>query len=1756
MNTNIGDYFRNVRVPAPQSPKNRRGLKLDVRRKAKRTVRWVNGHRIVAGFMALLLLATAVLPTVYGLLQQRKYAVSSATDKVIAKANDELAKKLVYDEAKQAYVFNKENMPFDVAGSSIDKKAADQVATVRMLQAKADAQQTVKVGQGTKDEQLYSSQFPKDFAQGATYYDNEARLSFSLVPKFAALSGDRVGDRLVYPLKDFPGQAIYTVSSDGVKEDVVLQKYVSDKVTLEYFLGIPETLESRLLDSGAIGIYSADPSVYGASVLAPNADIGEAIKAQAAAPKSHLAFVIPPPHVAEADGNSDGVETKFVVKGNSVSVVTTGLSKASYPLSIDPTVVVASSSGFNTGNNESNSIVGTNAVQRQPTTGGDSTGSWTSTTTMNETRRSAGSASYNGYAYVVGGFNTADGDLNTVEYAAINSNGTLGSWASTTSLPGARAAGQAVAYDGYLYFLGGANTSSVPYSDVYIAPINSNGTLGSWASTTSLLDTRRSFGAAAYKGYMYVWGGSTTDSHTGGVATSMYAPIHANGTLGSWTSGTSFTTARSVGMSVQHNGYLYIMGGINTSGTTQTSVQSAPIQSDGTIGTWSANTALTVNRRQSATVVYGGYVYLIAGVLNGSVTDTTTYAPILANGTLGSWQTLNAVTDVTRNNPQALAANGYLYVLGGSGPSDTPVYATTRYVQISEAGNPGVATDTTHNMTTSRERHATAVWNGHLYQLGGYGGSSNNYNGFAQHVPLGANGNTTATETVGTSFTTVRADLGGVAYNGYLYALGGYNGSTDTYYANVQYHAIASDGTISGAWSSTTALPTARGGIDVAAYNGYMYVMGGRDSGGNLDEVQYAVINSDGTLGSWSTTTVLPSAMNRMRVAAYNGYMYVMGGGTHALPAAGTGASPSGSRATGAGASTVYYAPINSNGTVGSWTATSSLNLGRSEFGGAVSNGVLYATGGFHNTSPRTNIEYAKINADGSVGTWQFGPDLASGDLNAGSTSAEAYNGHLYSTGGRDDTNITNTQRTSQTNYWTIRNGGSGAVNTWTTSGNTLPAGRSYATSVHLNGYAYVIGGNAVANYYYAALNRDGTVGSWSSAQTFPATLTGASAVTYKGRIYVVGGNTTDVYYAQPASNGSIASWTATTSLPAAIQHGGAAQHNGSVYLVGGAVGSTSQTTVYYAQIMPDGSLGAWQTNGNVLPAARSHQAVTAANGYLYALAGYNGTSDQTGTYYARVNPDGSVGPWATSILQLPTALSGAMGVAVGGHIYLSGGASSDKTYRTSITHDGAITGWEVSPGVSMPATKIYASGVYANGYMYNFGGNASTTVYYSALTTVPRVAEYSKLIDLGTTGNIQTFGLTGLRADNISARYRLAGLDGVFGSETSVFSHTYSGKVVPWTTTNALSGSRQGSGGVVLNGYAYVVGGSTSVLYAKLNADGTTASWATAGTLAVNIKSNGVAAANGYVYAIGGSNTTPTAQTAVYYAKQNADGTLASFATTTALGTATTRLTAVTANGYIYVLGGGDESGSKYATTYYAPLNADGSIGSWTSTTALPNQRESANAVVLNGYVYVLGGNGGSVVDTVYYAPLNSNGTIGSWSSTTALPAVRHTGSVVTMNGYIYYIGGTAVTGTGGQVSTVYYAQANSNGTIGSWSTSTSTVPVALSDMAAVAAYGYVYLMGGLDASSTAVSTVYYGRLSPVYGTDLTSPTRYVRMTVTMDETQANGSFPEVQVGELKGLYIDYRIVPAPASRLYGGKFFSNGQLQPLIQPGTNPEN
>ena len=261
--------------------------------------------------------------------------------------------------------------------------------------------------------------------------------------------------------------------------------------------------------------------------------------------------------------------------------------------------------------------------------------------------------------YLLGGANNTS-YLSTVYTAPINADGTLGAWSTGTALPGALAASRAIVTKNRVHLLGGSNNSG-DVATVYTAPINADGTLGAWTTGTSLPGASSEFQAVVTKNRVYLLGMSIGFNYFSTVYT---APINADGTLGAWSTGTSLPIAVGNSQAIVTKNRVYLLGGFNGSNYVATGY-TAPINADGTLGTWTAGTALPVGLGYSESIVTKNRVYLLGGLSNNSSDLSTVYtAPINADGTLGAWTTGTSLSYAVGAS-QAVITSNRVYLLGG-----------------------------------------------------------------------------------------------------------------------------------------------------------------------------------------------------------------------------------------------------------------------------------------------------------------------------------------------------------------------------------------------------------------------------------------------------------------------------------------------------------------------------------------------------------------------------------------------------------------------------------------------------------------------------------------------------------------------------------------------------------------------------------------------------------------------------------------------------------------------------------------------------------------------------------------------------------------------------------------------------------------------------------------------------------------------------------------------------------------------------------
>lgn len=160
----------------------------------------------------------------------------------------------------------------------------------------------------------------------------------------------------------------------------------------------------------------------------------------------------------------------------------------------------------------------------------------------------------------------------------------------------------------------------------------------------------------------------------------------------------------------------------------------------------------------------------------------------------------------------------------------------------------------------------------------------------------------------------------------------------------------------------------------------------------------------------------------------------------------------------------------------------------------------------------------------------------------------------------------------------------------------------------------------------------------------------------------------------------------------------------------------------------------------------------------------------------------------------------------------------------------------------------------------------------------------------------------------------------------------------------------------------------------------------------------------------------------------------------------------------YIYCVG--DSGHVSQNLTYYAPILASHSIGTWKQTTSYPVGVDDVGCDIYGDYIYCVGTNATLRENQTYYARISSNG-IGNWTETTPYPVRFTYGSCSAYRAYIYCVGDWTIPSNQS-----YYATLSSSG-IGKWKKTTS-YPTPFYWAGCSIDMGYIYCVGGPGIAHT----------------------------------------------------------------------------------------
>jgi N-acetylneuraminic acid mutarotase len=465
-----------------------------------------------------------------------------------------------------------------------------------------------------------------------------------------------------------------------------------------------------------------------------------------------------------------------------------------------------------------------------------------------------------GNVYIIGGL-AGTAELNTVEMID------LGGY-QKSSLPSPISDYESVESDGIIYIMGGSaliNDVNERSNIVYMYnPLDDT-----WSTHGTMPVYAKDFSLTSAYGKIYLFGGMTSSTQYGDYTLSNqiyeYDPDTNN-----WTAANTLSSARYRLSSCLFDEVIYITGGINSSGYSNSTVETYnPLSNTVTI-----KNSLPAGYENHNNCVMGDSLYL----LTSSSSDMLKYT-----GSSDTWSSVSPSGSYSGDLFSVI--NDYLYVLGSQNDSvvnpsfykyfpadNTCTYYTTfnyfgKMQQVVEFNNkayiltgndttystelveytpPSTAWSSKANLNTNLHNFGTAVLDVYIYIAGGC--HDNDLSSSEDSVYKYDESTDTWTEV--SSMTYPRHSLGLAGANGKLYAIGGYSNGYPCAYVE-EYNPSTNS------WTTKSPIPVATMDMAIASYNGIIYIFGGRNSDTNIFRIVRAYNPSTDT---WSIkTSCLPT---------------------------------------------------------------------------------------------------------------------------------------------------------------------------------------------------------------------------------------------------------------------------------------------------------------------------------------------------------------------------------------------------------------------------------------------------------------------------------------------------------------------------------------------------------------------------------------------------------------------------------------------------------------------------------------------------------------------------------------------------------------------------------------------------------------------------------------------------------------------------------------------------------------------------------
>lgn len=312
-----------------------------------------------------------------------------------------------------------------------------------------------------------------------------------------------------------------------------------------------------------------------------------------------------------------------------------------------------------------------------------------------------------------------------------------------------------------------------------------------------------------------------------------------------WKETSSLATARAGTAVAAADDTIYLIGGVDGKDFLDTT-EYAKIQKDRSLGPWQEGPRLIEKRGFIDAAIHNGSIYVVGGG-NGpnghNLLRTVERARILPDGTLGPWETEKNQMQVARRCSKIIATDKSLYAFGGFGGVLLDSVERADFMPDGSLGEWQLEDKT---MLMPRYVNGVKKWGKSAYVIGGHDQDKGIGITDVEWSPLGdpEKRDWKATEPLQIG----RYGLATVSHGDYLYALGGLTGQE--YLDSVEKSKVNADGQLS-KWQMSTPLQSARGMFSVIEYKDWIYVVGGTGRDGFLSDVEYATVNEKADFGYW-----------------------------------------------------------------------------------------------------------------------------------------------------------------------------------------------------------------------------------------------------------------------------------------------------------------------------------------------------------------------------------------------------------------------------------------------------------------------------------------------------------------------------------------------------------------------------------------------------------------------------------------------------------------------------------------------------------------------------------------------------------------------------------------------------------------------------------------------------------------------------------------------------------------------------------------